>query len=84
MKKLVASALVILALAFVPLVAGAHDDASDGGPISAPDGNTYYVDVDGPGVWQESNGDAGLQTAAHTHTDANGDPFTIAADTQLA
>ena len=65
MRKLLAS-LSIVALAALPLGAMAdhRDDAEITVPLNEADPATgaLYVDVEGPGVWQESNGHAGLQT----------------------
>lgn len=60
MKRRIAMLLAVGALALVPSLAGAHGDDS-----TATVGN-YYV-ASGPSLWEESNGDAGLQTSGHCH-----------------
>lgn len=67
MKKLLA-AVAIAALGLAPVASFADDSE-----VNVAD--TLYVDADGPGVWQESNGIAGLQTTASE---------AAAADTHLA
>lgn len=74
MKKL-ALAIAALAIAAVPFTSFAHGDEAD---LSAA---SYYVDVETSGVYEETNGDAGLQTAAQDH-DADG-TFETPADTKL-
>lgn len=60
MKKF-ALAVAALAIAAAPLSSFAHEEELD---VAG-----YYVDVETSGVWQESNGDSGLQTQPHTHDD---------------
>ena len=84
MKKILA-ALAIAALAAVPFTAGAHDDEADlTVPLTDADASlpTLYVDAEGPGIWQETNGDPGLQTAEHTHGDGD-EAITVPADTPV-
>lgn len=81
MKKFLA-AIAIAALSAVPFTGFAHGDEADvtvplGDAPEAGQGNVY-LDAESAGIWQESNGDAGLQTTAHTHGDS-----TIQADTRI-
>lgn len=75
MKKLVL-ALASLALAAAPLVATAHGDEADATV------ETYYVDAETLGIYEESNGDAGLQTSAQDASEEH--PNGVAADTKIA
>lgn len=74
MKKL-ALAIAALAIAAAPVASFAHGAGEEDATVAS-----YYVDVETSGVFEESNGDAGLQTASHTHEDGSVTP----ADTRLA
>ena len=86
MKKRIAAGLMVVALAAAPVASFAHGDEADVTlPIhdADPTQGNLYVDVETTGLWQESNGDAGLQTAAHTHGEGD-EAITIPADTRIA
>lgn len=67
---LAVAALAIVAVPFTSFADGDEADATAG---------SYYVDVETLGVYEETNNDAGLQTAAHNHGTT-----VIPADTRIA
>lgn len=81
MKKLILGAIAVSAIA-APVASQAHGIA-----VETPAG-TYYVNEEDPSIWEETNGDSGLQTAAHTHAGEDGemgtdDDVTVPPDTKL-
>jgi hypothetical protein len=83
MRKIIISALSVAALA-TSGVALAHGDEADAtADLSAAGGPILYLDLESQRLWQESNGDPGLQTVPHTHV-VDGQDVTIPADTWAA
>lgn len=86
MKRSIAAAIAALAIAAAPAVSMAHGDEADATiPLSTvPEAGQgdVYLDAETQAIYQESNGDPGLQTSAHTHGTGD-DAITIPADTRL-
>lgn len=78
MKKMLLTAIAVSAFA-APVASQAHEIA-----VPLPTGDTYYVDADSLELWQETNGDDGLQKQPHTHVDAEGNETVVPADTKVA
>lgn len=82
MRKIMAACVVVLALGSVPFASVAHEDEADAAvPLSdVPElgQGDLYLDAETMAIWQESNGDPGLQTQPHQH-----DETTVPPDTQV-
>ena len=78
--------LAAIAIAAAPVASMAHGDEADATiPLSSvPEAGQgdVYLDAETQAIYQESNGDAGLQTAPHTHGEGD-EAITIPADTRL-
>lgn len=84
MKKILAS-LAIVAMAAVPFGALADDEADATIPLTQADSSlpTLYLDVETNGVWEETNGDPGLQTTEQVIGEGD-DMIVIPPDTRVA
>lgn len=84
------AAMLVVSFAFVPTAAAATScaDVADEAEATVPLSDTgeaedAYLDADGPGVYQESNGIAGLQTTGGECVDGDGDTVSYDADASL-
>lgn len=85
-KTLILATIVALATVMPATVFAGHaDDCGDAHDDSEQALGDLYLDADGPGIWEESNSKAGLQTSDVT-CDSDDDGVadtTIPADTQI-